>query len=63
MSKDENNYLVRVWGYSEVYRKLDLSDEIIPEKTEATVNNGVLTVKMPKKQLKPSPKTHKVEVS
>ena len=34
----------------------------IPEKTEASINDGVLTVKMAKKQLKPLLRTHKVEV-
>ncbi len=63
-STEENkkNYVYRERGYSEVYRKLDLPEEIIPEKTEASVNNGVLTVKMSKKQMKPLLRTHKVEV-
>jgi len=60
--EDKKNYLFRERQYSEVYRKVDLSDEIIPEKTEASVKDGVLTVNMPKKQPKPLPKTHKVEV-
>jgi HSP20 family protein len=64
VSKEEEkkNYLFKERSYSEVYRKLNLSEGIIPEKTEATVKDGVLTVKMPKKQLKPTMKAHKVEV-
>ncbi len=59
---EKRNYLFRERQYSEVYRKVDLSDEIVPERTEAHVKDGVLIVRMPKKQPKPLPKAHKVQV-
>jgi HSP20 family protein len=56
----EGEYVYRERGYASFRRMLTLPAEVIPEKTEATFNNGVLEVVMPKKE--PTPAEKKVKV-
>ena len=58
----EGEYVYRERGYASFKRILTLPAEGIPEKTEATFNNGVLEVVMPKKEPTPAEKKVKVGV-
>ncbi len=55
-------YVYRERGYASFKRMLTLPSEVIPEKTEAMFNNGVLEVVMPKKEPTPAEKKVKVNV-
>jgi len=47
--KDED-YTYRERGYASYHRMLDLPADVLPDKAEATFKNGVLEVKIPKKE-------------
>lgn len=49
-------------SYTNLCRYLAFPQEVIPEKAEASLTNGVLEVKIPKKTPPPEVKKHKVEV-
>ncbi|MDP8219517.1 MAG: Hsp20/alpha crystallin family protein [Candidatus Theseobacter exili] len=59
---EEKGYIVKERSYSEIYRKQSFPEEVIPEKAEATVKNGVLEIKIPKKTPTPESKKHKLEI-
>lgn len=59
---EEKGYLVRERGYSETYKRIAFPEETLPEKAEATLKNGLLEIKVPKKMLTPVVKKHKVEI-
>ena len=48
-SEEKKNYVVKERGISEVYRSMALPAEVFPDKAEATVRDGVLLLKLPKK--------------
>jgi HSP20 family molecular chaperone IbpA len=56
------NFVVRERIYSHVYKQMSFPEEVIPEKTESSFNDGLLEVCVPKKTVAPAPKKHKVEV-
>jgi HSP20 family protein len=58
----EKNFIVRERSYSSIYRSLAFPEEVIPEKAESKVKDGVLEVSVPKKTPVPPAKKHKVEV-
>ncbi|MBS7627026.1 Hsp20/alpha crystallin family protein [Candidatus Bathyarchaeota archaeon] len=61
VKEEGEGYIHQERGYSRVYRSLTLPEEVLPEKAEATLNNGLLEIKIPKK----SPtevKKHKIPV-
>ena len=47
--KDED-YTYRERGYASYRRVLDLPADVLPDKAEASFNNGVLEVTLPKKE-------------
>ncbi|MEM2925440.1 MAG: Hsp20/alpha crystallin family protein [Methanocellales archaeon] len=49
-------------SYTNLCRYLAFPQEVIPEKTEASLTNGVLEIKIPKKTPPPEVKRHKIEV-
>ncbi len=55
----EQGYVVRERGYTKLSKKLPLPEEILPQKTTATLEDGLLDVRAPKKT--PTPKNEKVE--
>ncbi len=59
-SEEKKNYVVKERGMKEVYRRMTLPAEVIPEKAEATTKDGVLLLKIPKKV---STKAEKVKVT
>jgi HSP20 family molecular chaperone IbpA len=48
--------------YSSFYKRSVFPEEVIPEKAESSVKDGVLEVDVPKKTPMPEPKKHKVAV-
>jgi HSP20 family protein len=46
----EEEYTYRERGYASYRRVLDLPADVLPDKAEATFKNGVLELKMPKKE-------------
>ncbi len=49
-SKEEKEgYIHQERGYSKIYRNLPFPEEVIPDQAEATLENGILEVKIPKK--------------
>lgn len=58
----ERNFVVRERSYSSVYKRLAFPEEVIPEKANAKIKDGVLEVSIPKKTPTPGVKKHKVEV-
>jgi len=61
-AEEEKGYVVKERGYTEIYRRFSFPEEVIPEKAEATLKNGLLEVKVPKKTPTPEVKKHKVDV-
>lgn len=57
----EKSFIYRERSYSRIYKKLSFPEEVIPEKAEATLKDGLLEVKVPKKTPK-EVKKHKIEV-
>jgi HSP20 family protein len=60
--EEKEGYLRQERAYSEFYRKMTLPEEIIPDKSEAKLENGVLEITLPKKKPTPEPKKHKLEI-
>ena len=58
----KKGYVFRERGYSSFYKKIAFPEEVVPEKAESTVKDGVLEVDVPKKTPTPEPKKHKVAV-
>jgi HSP20 family protein len=50
--KEEENYVLRERTYSSFSRRIPFSENIIPAKVDATVENGILKIEVPK--LKPT---------
>jgi HSP20 family protein len=48
--RKEEDYTYRERGYASYRRMLDLPADVLPDKAEATFKNGVLEVKIPKKE-------------
>lgn len=58
----EKNFVVRERSYSSIYKNLTFPEEVIPDKAECKVKDGVLEVIIPKKTPTPETKKHKVQV-
>jgi HSP20 family protein len=58
----EKGFVVRERSYSHIYKNLAFPEEVIPDKAESTLKDGVLEVTIPKKAPTPELKRHKVEV-
>jgi HSP20 family protein len=58
----KKGYVFRERGYSSFYKRIVFPEEVVPEKAESTVKDGVLEVDVPKKTPTPEPKKHKVAV-
>ena len=60
-TKDET-YVFRERNYSAFYRTLPLPDEVVPEKVVATMKDGTLEVRLPKREQTPVTKSVTVKV-
>ena len=58
---EEEGFLRRERTYSRVHRSLPFPEEVVPEKAEATLKDGLLEVRIPKKT-HTEVKKHKVEI-
>ena len=58
----EKSFVVRERNYSHIYKVLSFPEEVIPEKAESTLKDGLLEISIPKKTPAPEPKKHKVIV-
>ena len=58
----DKNFVVRERSYSRIYKNLTFPEEVVPEKAENRVKDGVLEVSIPKKTPTPEVKKHKIEV-
>jgi HSP20 family protein len=58
----KKGYVFRERGYSSFYKRIVFPEEVVPEKAESNVKDGVLEVAVPKKKPTPEPKKHKVAV-
>jgi HSP20 family protein len=56
------NYLHRERSYSSCQRTVNFPEEIDPSKVEGTMENGILKLKIPKKEPKPEEKMMKVQL-
>lgn len=61
IEEEKEGFIRRERGYSKVHRSLTFPDEVLADKAEATLKNGVLEVRGPKKSLT-EVKKHKVEI-
>ena len=60
--EEGEDYLHRERTYSASQRTINFPDEVDPSKVEASMNNGILEVKAPKKALKPEDKMRKIKL-
>lgn len=58
----EKSYVVRERSYSSIFKNMAFPEEVIPEKAECSLKDGVLEVSVPKKMPTPLAKKHKVAV-
>jgi HSP20 family molecular chaperone IbpA len=58
----KKGYVFRERGYSSFYKRIVFPEEVVPEKAESNLKDGVLEVDLPKKTPTPEPKKHKVTV-
>jgi len=47
--EEKEGYIHQERGYSKIYRNLPFPEEVIPDQAKATLENGILEVKIPKK--------------
>ncbi|MGZ4864061.1 MAG: Hsp20/alpha crystallin family protein [Halobacteriota archaeon] len=60
--RKEEDYTYRERGYASYRRVIDLPADVLPDKAEASFNNGVLEVNLPKKEPTEVEKTTKVQI-
>jgi HSP20 family protein len=48
--KEEENYVLKERAYSSFSRKIPFSENIVPAKVDATVENGILKIELPKQK-------------
>ncbi|MEM3670145.1 MAG: Hsp20/alpha crystallin family protein [Thermoprotei archaeon] len=60
-SGSNRDYVYRERGYVSFNRTLSLPEEIVPDKIEASMQNGILHLNIPKKE--PKPEARKVKVN
>jgi HSP20 family protein len=60
--EEKKGYILRERGYSQVHRYMAFPEEVVPENAVATMKDGVLELRVPKKMPAPKPEKHKVEI-
>jgi HSP20 family protein len=60
--KTEKNYLHRERYYSSSRREIAFPEEVTPDKAEGTMKDGILELKIPKREPRPRDTTHKVDI-
>ena len=59
-NNDNKKYLRREFSYTKFQQTLVLPDDVEKDHINASVNNGILTIDLPKKELKDEVKENKV---
>ena len=59
---EEDGYIRRERSYQSYFRELTLPEEVLPDKAHASVNNGVLEIKIPKKTPAPREEAHIIQI-
>ena len=60
--KEDDGYVYRERSYSAWYRRLPFPAEVVPDGAQAALKDGVLTVRVPKKEPTPERKPRKIRV-
>lgn len=60
--EEKEGYYRHERNYSTYYREMSLPARVIPSEADATLEDGVLQIKIPKKKQKGKEKAHKVDV-
>ena len=60
--EQENGYIVRERGYTEVYKRIKFPEKVIPDKAVANLTDGLLEIKVPKKVSTSEVKKHKITI-
>jgi len=61
IQEEKEGFVRRERGYSKIQRSLSFPEEVIPEKAEATLKDGVLEIKVPKRT-PTQVRKHRVEI-
>jgi HSP20 family protein len=56
--KEEGNYVLNERAYRSFFRKIPFPENIIPTKVDATVENGILKIELPKQKPSSTGETH-----
>ena len=59
---EDTGFVVRERNYAEIYRKMSFPEEVLPESAEATINDGLLKITVPKKTSTHDATKHKVAI-
>jgi HSP20 family protein len=62
VKKDQEGYIRQERSYTTCQRQMPLPAEIVPDKADATLADGILHIKLPKKKPTPKEKTHTLKV-
>jgi HSP20 family protein len=60
--EDEEGYFHQERRYTTCYRQVPLPSEVIPDKADATLEDGILYITLPKKKPAPKEKVHSVKI-
>ena len=60
--ESEKGYYRKERAFREVYRQLPLPAEVLPNRAEARMEDGLLRIRIPKKEPTPAPRTRKVKI-
>jgi len=60
--EEEEGYYRHERSYSRCFRQMPLPTEVIPEKADATLKEGILHIKIPKKQPTSKEKGHSIKI-
>jgi|SRR5579875_396149 HSP20 family protein len=58
----DKNYLYRERAYSAFERTIDFPEEVLPQKVEGTMKDGILRLQIPKKEPNPEERLTKVQI-
>ena len=56
--KEEGNYVLNERAYRSFFRKIPFPENIIPTKVDATIENGILKIEVPKQKPTSTEETH-----
>lgn len=60
--EEDKNYLLHERSYSAFARRIDFPEEVVPEKVEGKMEDGILQLTVPKKEPTPKEKMRKITI-